>query len=79
MATLRRTHRHGRPSRALHLAASRIGRAHGRIIEVHISTESAKDNWAASGDAVREAWVAAGEEMRGAMGHVAAECEEISA
>ena len=79
MATPRRTHRYARPSGALYSAARRIGRAHGRIITVGVTPASTKDNWVATGDAVREAWAIAGDELRDAMGQVAAEQEEIPA
>lgn len=79
MATPRRIHRHAGPSGALYTAGRRVGRAHGRIIAVGVAPTSTKDNWAATGDAVREAWVTAGDELRGAMVQIATEQEEIPA
>ena len=79
MASPRPTHLRGRPGHALHRAARRVGRAHGRVLSVGVASAPAQDNWAATGDAVREAWVAAGADIRRAMGQVAAEHEEIPA
>lgn len=79
MAALRRIHRHAGTGAAFGIALRRIGRAHDRVIAVRVSPASTKDNWAATGDAVREAWVVAGDELRDAMSQVATEQEEITA
>ncbi|MCY3948689.1 MAG: hypothetical protein OXF61_05755 [Acidimicrobiaceae bacterium] len=79
MATLPQMRRHAGPRGALSSAARRVGRTSDRIIAVRFPPRSRKDNWAVTGDAVRDAWTTAGAELRDAMGQVAANQEEITA